>query len=58
MCLDEPTSFLDDAYVSKLVELLGKVGAYCRGTQAQLFVVTHDQRLANAADAAFEIGSS
>jgi len=52
LILDEPLRSVDDTNLSSA---LGFILQYCRSTGRQLFIVTHNNQIANAADKLFEV---
>jgi len=52
LILDEPLRSVDDTNLSNA---LGFILQYCKSTGRQLFIVTHNNQIANAADKLFEV---
>ena len=57
MILDEPTVYLDDNNVAAVAELLNHLKGFSKAAGIQLFVVTHEQQLADSFDQVVLVGS-
>jgi exonuclease SbcC len=56
LVLDEPTVFLDDANVDRVIELLEHVKAYSRTSNLQVLVVSHESKLIPVFDHVIKVG--
>ncbi len=56
LVLDEPTQFLDGAYVSALIDFMGNLRTWANAEQNQILLVTHNERLKTVVDQVVTVG--
>ena len=50
LILDEPTAWLDDDNIDRIVDVLKIAGAHAKASNMQLLVITHEKELENIFD--------
>lgn len=58
IAMDEPTRFMDDSYVSRMLDVLAGLKLVVDKHDVQCFVVTHEKRLASVFDQVVDVGAT